>query len=214
MTTPQQPPYGPYGSSGQPGQQPPPPYGQPPYGQPPYGQPLYGQPPYPPPGYAPPPPPGTSSQWGPSSIGVEPNIAAGLGYLVSIVAIIFFFMEKRNRFVKFHNAQAILLTIAYLVFFGLWFVAFFVVVGLSANGDPQTSSTVAGLGLILMSLCIGVIALLYLGLWIWGMIAAFTGRVVKFPLIGAIAQRWAGGPVVPVFPYPAAPAAPPPPSAY
>src|SRR5690242_15891274 len=116
MTTPQQPPYGPYGSSGQPGQQPPPPYGQPPYGQPPYGQPLYGQPPYPPPGYPPPPPPGTSSQWGPSSIGVEPNIAAGLGYLVSIVAIIFFFMEKRNRFVKFHNAQAILLTIAYLVF--------------------------------------------------------------------------------------------------
>jgi uncharacterized membrane protein len=206
MTTPQQPPYGPYGSSGQPGQQPPPPYGQPSYGQPPYGQPLYGQPPYP--------PPGTSSQWGPSSIGVEPNIAAGLGYLVSIVAIIFFFMEKRNRFVKFHNAQAILLTIAYLVFFGLWFVAFFVVVGLSANGDPQTSSTVAGLGLILMSLCIGVIALLYLGLWIWGMIAAFTGRVVKFPLIGAIAQRWAGGPVVPVFPYPAASAAPPPPSAY
>ena len=190
MTTPQQPPYGPYG---QPGQQPPPPYGQPLYGQPPYGQPPYGQPPYP--------PPGTTSQWGPSSIGIEPNIAAGLGYLVSIVAIIFFFMEKRNRFVKFHNAQAILLSIAYLVFFGLWFVAFFVVVGLSANGDPETSSTVAGLGLILMSLCIGVIALLYLGLWIWGMIAAFTGRVVKFPLIGAIAQRWAGGPVVPVFSY-------------
>ena len=54
-------------------------------------------------------------------------------------------------------------------------------------------------------------ALLYLALWIWGMIAAFTGRVVKFPLIGAIAQHWAGGPVVPVFPY--APPPPPPPPA-
>jgi hypothetical protein len=31
--------------------------------------------------------------------------------------------------------------------------------------------------------------------------------VVKFPLIGAIAERWAGGPVVPVYPY-----APPPPA--
>ena len=181
MTTPQQPPYGPYG---QPGQQPPPPYGQPLYGQPPYGQPPY-------------PPPGTTSQWGPSSIGIEPNIAAGLGYLVGIVAIIFFFMEKRNRFVKFHTAQAILLAIAYLVFFGLWFAAFFVVIALGANSDPTNSGAVAGMALILMTLCIGVIALAYLGLWIWGMIAAFTGRVAKFPLLGAIAQRWAGGPVVP-----------------
>ena len=202
MTTPPgQPPYG------QPPQQPPP-YGQPPYGQPPYGQAPYGQPPYQPyqPPYAPP-PPGSSSQWGPSSIGIEPNIAAGLGYLVGIVAIIFFFMEKRNRFVKFHTAQAILLTIAYLVFFGLWFAAFFVVIALGANSDPTNSGAVAGLALILMTLCIGVIALAYLGLWIWGMVAAFTGRVAKFPLLGAIAQRWAGGPVVPVPYY-----APPPPA--
>jgi len=107
-TPPQQPPYEPYG------QQPPPPYGQ----QPSYGQqppPGYGQPPGPQ-GYAPPPPPpGAGSQWGPSSIGIEPNISAGLGYLFGIVAIIFFFIEKQNRFVKFHTAQAILLAIAYLV---------------------------------------------------------------------------------------------------
>ncbi|HET9979620.1 MAG TPA: hypothetical protein VFQ32_04210 [Ktedonobacterales bacterium] len=200
MTTPPEPP--PYGQQ----PPPPPPYGQPPYGQPPYEQAPY--PPYPPPGYVPS-PPGTSSQWGPSSIGIEPNIAAGLGYLVSIIAIIFFFMEKRNRFVKFHTAQAILLTIAYLVFFGLWFAAFFIVLAASASSDPTNSGAVAGLALILMTLCIGVIALAYLGLWIWGMVAAFTGRVVKFPLIGMIAQHWAGGPVVPVAFY--APAAPPPP---
>jgi uncharacterized membrane protein len=47
-----------------------------------------------------------------------------------------------------------------------------------------------------------VIVLVYLALWIWGMVAAFSGRVVKFPLIGAIAQRWAGGPVVPFAPPP------------
>ena len=58
--------------------------------------------------------------------------------------------------------------------------------------------------------CIGVIVLVYLALWIWGMVAAFSGRVVKFPLIGAIAERWAGGPVVPVAPY--GPYAPPPPA--
>ncbi len=132
---------------------------------------------------------------------MDPNVSAGLGYLLTIVAIIFFFMEKQNRFVRFHTAQAILLSIAYLILFGLWFVAFFVLIlgsgAASASGDVATTNTVAGLGLILLTLCIGVIVLVYLALWIWGMVAAFSGRVVKFPLIGAIAQHWAGGPVVP-----------------
>lgn len=189
-----------------------PPYGQQPlYGQqPPYGQPMYA----PPPGYAPPPPPRVTSQWGPSSIGMDPNVAAGLGYLVSIVAIIFFFMEKQNRFVRFHTAQAILLTITYLILFGLWYVGFFVVIiggsAATTNSDPNTANAVAGLGLVLLMLCLGVVVLLHLVMWIWGMVAAFTGRVVKFPLIGAIAQRWAGGPVVPVMPF--APYMPPPPA--
>jgi uncharacterized membrane protein len=137
---------------------------------------------------------------------MDPNVSAGLGYLLTIVAIIFFFMEKQNRFVRFHTAQAILLSIAYLVLFGLWFAAFFVVIlvsgAASVNGDLATTSTLAGLGLILLTLCIGVIVLVYLALWIWGMVAAFSGRVVKFPLIGAIAQHWAGGPVVPFAPPP------------
>jgi uncharacterized membrane protein len=204
MTTPpQQPPYEPYGQQ-------PPPYGQ----QPSYGQqppPGYGPQPGPQ-GYAapPPPPPGAGSQWGPSSIGIEPNISAGLGYLFGIVAIIFFFIEKQNRFVKFHTAQAILLAIAYLVLIALWFIAFTVLILGSAAGassDVTTGNAIAGFGTILLVLCIGAVALVYLALWIWGMVAAFSGRVVKFPLIGAIAERWAGGPVVPVYPY-----APPPPA--
>ena len=60
---------------------------------------------------------------------MDPNVSAGLGYLLTIVAIIFFFMEKQNRFVRFHTAQAILLSIAYLILFGLWFAAFFVIIG-------------------------------------------------------------------------------------
>ena len=95
-----------------------------------------------------------------------------------------------------------------MIFHSLDFVVFFIVIAASASSDPTSSGAVAGLALILMTLCIGVIALAYLGLWIWGMVAAFTGRVVKFPLIGAIAQRWAGGPVVPVSFY--APPQPPP----
>lgn len=126
------------------------------------------------------------------------------------MAIIFFFIEKQNRFVKFHTAQAILLAIAYLVLCVLWFIAFTVLILGSAAGastDVTTGNAIAGFGTILLVLCIGAVALVYLALWIWGMVAAFSGRVVKFPLIGAIAERWAGGPVVPVYPY-----APPPPA--
>jgi uncharacterized membrane protein len=129
------------------------------------------------------------------------------------VAIIFFFIEKQNRFVKFHTAQAILLAIAYLVLCVLWFIGFTVLILGSAAGassDVTTGNAIAGFGTILLVLCIVAVALVYLALWIWGMVAAFSGRVVKFPLIGAIAERWAGGPVVPVAPY--GPYAPPPPA--
>ncbi|HEU5347886.1 MAG TPA: DUF4870 domain-containing protein [Ktedonobacterales bacterium] len=188
-----------------------PPYGQQPYGQPGYEPPSGNAPGYGPQGYVPPPPPqGTTGQWGPSSIGMEPSVSAGLGYLISIVAIIFFFMEKQNRFVRFHNAQAILLHVIYLICFGVWLAAFFAIIGVSATADPATADTIAGLGLVLMTLCIGVVVLLYLVLWIWGMIAAFSGRLVKFPLIGALAERWAGGPIVPVASGPTIPFGPPP----
>ena len=218
-TPPQQPPYGqpPYEQSPYEPQQPQPPqqpqqplYGQPqqpPAAPPPYGQP---QPPYEPyapqPGYPPPapPPPGMRSPWGPSSIGMEPNVSAGLSYLVGIIAIIFFFMEKQNRFVRFHAAQSILLSIAYVIFIFLWLAIFFVVVlGGAATGDVNAANTVAGFGVILLTLCLGVVVLGYLGLWIWGLVAAFSNRVVKLPLIGAIAERWAGGPVVPMMAPPA-----------
>lgn len=144
------------------------------------------------------------SPWGPSSIGMEPNVSAGLSYLVGIIGIIFFFMEKQNRFVRFHAAQSILLSIAYVIFTFLWFAAFFVIVlGSASTGNETAMSTASGLGVILLALCLGVVVLGYLGLWIWGLVAAFSNRVVKFPLIGAIAQRWAGGPVVPMMAPPA-----------
>src|SRR5881398_1638733 len=84
-------------------------YGQQqPYGQQPYGQQPYGAPPA-----------GNASPLGPSSIGMDPKVAAGLSYLVGIIGLIFFFIEKQNRFVRFHALQAILLgvsaTVLYIV---------------------------------------------------------------------------------------------------
>ena len=72
------------------------------------------------------------------------------------------------------------------------------------DSDATTNAVLSGLGLLF--LCYGVILLVDLATTIWGTIAGFTGRMVKFPIIGDLAERWAGGPVVPMPAY-----APPPP---
>jgi len=54
-------------------------------------QPNYGQPPMQ--------PQSAGAKWGPTSMGMEAHIAAGLGYFFSpILPLIFFLIEKNNRF--------------------------------------------------------------------------------------------------------------------
>ncbi|HEX6777893.1 MAG TPA: DUF4870 domain-containing protein [Ktedonobacterales bacterium] len=91
-------------------------YQQPPqYQQPGYQQPGYQQPGYPPPGYQQPVAQSPMvQQLGPSSIGLEPNLAAAISYFW-IVGLIFFLIEKKNRFVRFHAMQALLWGLAFWV---------------------------------------------------------------------------------------------------
>ena len=185
------------------------PYGnpeqQPQYAPPPPQQP-YGAPQ---PGYAPPPPgysgqavyasapAASNSKWGPTSVGLEAHIAAGLSY-ITIVGLIFFFIEKNNRFVRFHAAQSILLGATAIV---LSIVDFALNIVLSIIGSAGNGAGLLTGGIGLLFLC--VFSLAFLGLFaldIWGLIAGFTGRYVKFPIIGNIAEQWAGGPATPAVP--------------
>src|SRR6516225_143091 len=61
-----------------------------------------------PPGYQQPVPAQSviAQQLGPSSIGIDPNIAGALSYFW-IIGLIFFLIEKKNRFVRFHAFQAL-----------------------------------------------------------------------------------------------------------
>ncbi len=55
------------------------------------------------------PPSGAQSPLGPSSMGMQPNVAAGLSYVLGwVTGLIFFLIEKQNRFVRFHAMQSIL----------------------------------------------------------------------------------------------------------
>lgn len=158
-----------------------------------------------------PPPMAASSRWGPTSFGMEAPVLAGLTYLsmfiISIIGpLIVFFVEKNNRFVKFHAAQAILLGIASAVLGVVFIIVYFLIIGaaVAASGSGSSAATSAastglGLGSCLVFCVFGLGSLAILAGTIWGAVAGFSGQTTKLPLIGDIAEKWAGGQVTPAF---------------
>ena len=143
-----------------------------------------------------------TGRWGASSlvstIGAE--VMAGLAYVIAIVPFLGFigqiviFAVEKNRFVKFHAAQALLLGVVEVV---LLFVYIFVNGALSVGLSSSSGAVNTGsLGLLGIAGCIeGIVGLVMFAFWIWGMIAAFTGKPTKLPIVGSIAEGLAGGPV-------------------
>lgn len=167
-------------------------------GEQPYGQP-YQQPPMQPQSTS------AGAKWGPTSMGMEAHIAAGLGYFFSpILPLVFFLIEKNNRFVKFHAMQSMILGVGYVVFFiVLFIIQSIILVGSSAADTATGSSGLLASGGGLLSCLIGCLYFVgilgFLGLVIWGMIAGFTGKYTKLPVIGGLAEKWSGGPVAPAY---------------
>jgi uncharacterized membrane protein len=178
----------PYGYQ-QGGYQQPPPYGQQQYGgyqQPPPGQQQYGgyQQPY----GAPMGGPATASALGPTSMGMQANVAAGLSYIVGwITGLIFFLSEKQNQFVRFHAMQSILfsagLTVLYIVIWVLDFVFAVANIGILA---------------VLLGCLFWLVGLAAFVVWIILLINAFQGKKFKLPVIGDYAERYANptGPIM------------------
>jgi uncharacterized membrane protein len=128
---------------------------------------------------------------------------AGLAYLIVIVPFVGFiaqivlFALEKNRFSKFHAAQAMCLSVlAYVLGIIDFIVSAALGIGFNSN------SAAIGLGSAGISLLFGclffIVGLVIFGFWIWGMIAAFTGKPTKLPIVGNIAEGLAGGPVTAV----------------
>ncbi|GAC1348784.1 MAG: hypothetical protein NVSMB27_17930 [Ktedonobacteraceae bacterium] len=164
--------YGGYGTPPPP--QPTDPYsGQPGYGQQQYGQQQYGQQQGP---YGAP-PMGTASPLGPTSMGMQPNVEAGLSYVLTwVTGLIFFLMEKQNRFVRFHAMQSIL-------FFGG-----ITVIQILLNIINAFDVPFLGIITLLIGAVIGIVE--FVG-WIVLMINGFQGKYFKLPIVGDYAERYA-----------------------
>jgi uncharacterized membrane protein len=176
--------YGGYGGAA-PQQNPPPtdPYSGQQYGQ----QPGYQQPGYQQPGYQQPPPYGqqqgayqqssAAGASGATSMGMQPNVAAGLSYVLGwITGLVFFLVEKQNRFVRFHAMQSIL-------FFG-GLTVLNIVLNVISGFDIIFISGIAAL----LGYLIGLVG--FVG-WIVLLINGFQGKYFKLPIVGDYAERYA-----------------------
>jgi uncharacterized membrane protein len=116
---------------------------------------------------------------GKTSTGMQANVAALLSYVLGwLTGLIFFLIEKENKFVRFHALQSIIL-------FGGWFVLSI------AIGMFMGVFATIGLGFLIpvFSLVNGLLALAGFILWILLMVKAYQGEKFKLPVIGDIAEK-------------------------
>ena len=124
----------------------------------------------------------TSNPNGPTSMGMDANVAAGLSYLFSIVGgLIFYFGEKQNRFVRFHAMQSIL-------FNAFWIVLFIVL--FTVQSLLYATVILIPLGIVFTCLTF-LLPLALLVVWIVLMVYAFQGKYFKLPVIGDYAEKYA-----------------------
>ena len=135
------------------------------------------------------PPPGQQS-----SLGLAPNVAAALSY-IWIVGLILFFLEKDNKFIRFHAMQSVLYGVTWsVVMIALAIISTIIAivagVASAAAGDPG----IVGLLISLISMVIWLfVPLIYLGGLILGAVKAYQNVKLKFPIIGNLAEKIAGG---------------------
>lgn len=103
---------------------------------------------------------------GKSSLNIDPNVAALLCYLAGwVTGLIFYLLEKDNKFIRFHAMQSIItfggLNVLLLV------VAFIPVIGILSI----------------------IVWFLMVVLWIVLMVKAYQGEYFKLPIAGEIAEK-------------------------
>ncbi|MEJ7616752.1 MAG: hypothetical protein WKF30_07250 [Pyrinomonadaceae bacterium] len=131
-------------------------------------------------GSASPPPPPYGAPSGPSSTGLQPNVAALLAYVLTwLTGLVFFLIEKQSPFVRFHAMQSILLGVAVIVFqIGLTIVSVIL-------------SQIIGVLGSLVGLLGFVVLLGFLVIWVLCMVKSYQGQMFKLPIIGDMAEKFA-----------------------
>lgn len=117
---------------------------------------------------------------------MDGNVTALIGYLIGIVALVLIFIEKDNKFVRFHALQSVLWSVICVV--GIIAVA---IVGMIlALVLSQVSAGLGGLVGVLTILLYVVLIFGMIGGLIFGAIKAYGGNQFKLPIAGNLAEKW------------------------
>jgi uncharacterized membrane protein len=118
------------------------------------------------------------SATGTTSTGLAPNVAGALAYILGpITGIAFIVLEKENRFVRFHAAQSIVISVA------LFAISF----ALGILGSILAFIPVLG-WLIALAVSLGI-SLVSFVLWIFLMWKAYQGEAWRAPIVAPFADR-------------------------
>ncbi len=125
-----------------------------------------------------------------SFMSLDSNVGAMLCYIANflcclglVLAIIFLFTEKENRFVKFHAVQSLFLAALQIVC-GIVIGILGVILSLALN-----TFDMAWLAWILILGLRFILLIVFLILWIMGGIKAYGGQWYKLPIIGDFAWK-------------------------
>lgn len=145
---------------------------------PPPSHPTYGTP-----GASPP----VSSPLG----GMDPKVAAAISY-IWIVGLIFFFLEKENRYVRFHAMQSILFGIANSVILVVLAIVAIILTFAFGIGGAMVGGgigTLVSLLVWLIWLLFWLIAMVMFAGLIFAAVKAYQGHTFKLPFIGNLAEN-------------------------
>ena len=134
---------------------------------------------------SPPPPSSPGPELGPKPIstGLPSNVAAALACIPLVGGIIFYIVEKHDRFVRFYAMQSIILGGAWLLCWFVYSVAHWILTPIPAIGLFFS---------ILLWLAWALVSIAILVLFIVTVVKAFSGVRWEIPYIGPMARKQMG----------------------
>ncbi len=125
------------------------------------------------------------SATGKSAIGLDANLAAALGYIIGILGLINFLIEKENKFVKFHGIQSVL----YSVGIGAVFTVVWIVLIIFALILGSISEVLGVLMWLLNTMLFLAFFLAMFGGLVYAAYKAYQGQMFKLPIVGNLAEK-------------------------
>src|SRR5215212_6650441 len=118
-----------------------------------------------------------------TSTGLPSNVAAALACIPLIGGIIFYIVEKHDRFVRFYAMQSIIFGGAWLLFNIVSRILFLILWSIPAIG---------GILVFFWGIIQALVHIAFLVVWIVATVKAFTGVRWDIPYVGPVARRQEG----------------------